>query len=206
MMILEDNQAKISGEIVSKLKFDHKVGSENFYKADVRIERFSGSSDYIPIVISDRIIDTKKNYVGTFVSITGQIRTHNKIIDNRRRLILYVFALEIEILEREKYENKIMLDGHVCKETNQRTTYRNRDISEVLISVNRPYGKKDYIPCICWGRNAIFASNFIVGNRIKVKGRLQSRVYKKYISETEFEMRMTYEVSVCDVEVLKDEN
>ena len=75
--------------------------------------------------------------------------------------------------------------------------------SDLLLAVNRPYGKSDYIPCICWGRNARFASGFEVGGRVQVWGRIQSREYMKKVTEEETEKRVAYEVSVSKLEYLE---
>ena len=77
-----------------------------------------------------------------------------------------------------------------------------REVTDILLAVNRPYGKSDYIPCICWGKGAVLASRLDVGSAVDVVGRIQSRGYRKKLSETEDEMRVAYEVSVCRMETV----
>lgn len=126
--------------------------------------------------------------------------------------ILSVFVCDIEAIDSKDAnidKNCITINGYVCKEPNYRKTPLGREITDMLIAVNRDYGKSDYIPCIAWGRNARFAGGFKIGTRVKLIGRIQSREYDKKISDTEFEKKVAYEVSVskCDViEEGKNEN
>ena len=123
--------------------------------------------------------------------------------EKKNRLVLSVFARELEFIEEESDElksNQIYLDGYICKEPIYRKTPLGREIADLLIAVNRSYGKSDYIPCICWGRNARFASGFEVGSHVEIWGRIQSREYVKKINENETEKRIAYEVSVSKIE------
>ena len=140
------------------------------------------------------------------VYVTGQFRSYNRHEEKKNRLVLSVFARELEFIEEEREEyksNEIYLDGFVCKEPIYRKTPLGREIADLLIAVNRSYGKSDYIPCICWGRNARFASGFEVGNHVEIWGRIQSREYVKKISDSITEKRVAYEVSVSKVERLE---
>lgn len=101
-------------------------------------------------------------------------------------------------------ENSIFIDGYICKEPKYRETPLGREITDILLAVNRPYGKSDYIPCICWGRNARFAGNLEIGTHIQIEGRIQSREYQKKISDDEFEARTAYEVSASKIEVVEE--
>ncbi len=154
------------------------------------------------------------DYVGRFISVTGQFRSYNRHEEHRNRLVLSVFVRELEFLEEEEFEryagensktNQIFLDGYICKEPIYRKTPLGREIADLLLAVNRPYGKSDYIPCICWGRNARYASGFKVGMQCAVWGRIQSREYMKKLSEEEVEKRIAYEVSVSKLELLDGE-
>ena len=139
--------------------------------------------------------------------VNGQFRSYNKHDELKNRLVLSVFAREVEFIEEEldgAKTNNIMLDWYICKLPVYRKTPLGREIADLLIAVNRPYGKSDYIPCICWGRNARFASAFEVGNHVQVFGRIQSREYVKKLSETATEKRVAYEVSVSKLECLED--
>ena len=135
----------------------------------------------------------------------GQFRSYNRHEENKNKLVLSVFVREVNLLESEdeiQRPNSIFLDGYICKEPVYRKTPLGREIADLLLAVNRPYGKSDYIPCICWGRNARFAESFAIGGHIQLWGRIQSREYQKKIDENEYEKRIAYEVSVSKMEYL----
>ena len=206
--LFENNQVTMMGEIVSAFQFSHEVFGEGFYMVELAVSRLSNYSDYIPLMVSERLIDTEQDYTGQFIRISGQFRSYNRHEEKKNRLVLSVFVRELEFLdeidENEK-TNQIFLDGYICKEPIYRKTPLGREIADVLLAVNRSYGKSDYIPCIAWGRNARFASGFTVGCHIQIVGRVQSREYVKRISEEEVEHRVAYEVSVSKVDLLEDE-
>ena len=186
--VIENNQAAVMGKIISGFTFSHEIFGEGFYMMDVEVARLSESYDIIPVMVSERLIDVDANYEGEYVSIYGQFRSYNRHEERRNKLILSVFAREI------------YLDGYICKEPVYRKTPLGREIADVLLAVNRPYGKSDYIPCICWGRNARYAGSFEVGAHCAVWGRIQSREYMKKLSEDQLEKRIAYEVSVSKLE------
>lgn len=200
---IENNQVTLSGEIVSNFEFSHEVHGEKFYKAQLKSERLSDKNDVIPIIVSERLINFTDDWVGRFVRICGQFRSYNKHEKERNRLELFVFVREIESYDDVDL-NTIFLDGYICKQSIYRKTPLRRKITDILLAVNRPYGVSDYIPCICWGRNARFASGLEVGTRLNVWGRIQSREYMKRISDDEFETKTAYEVSVGKLEVIEE--
>ena len=164
--LIENNQVSIVGEIVSDFRYSHEVYGEGFYMVDVAVSRLSNFADYIPVMVSERLIDVSQDMEGQYVYITGQFRSFNRHEEKKNRLVLSVFAREMELLsdaDDESASNQIFLDGFICKESVYRKTPLGREIADLLIAVNRSYGKSDYIPCICWGRNARFASGFEVG-------------------------------------------
>ena len=206
--IIENNQVSIVGTIISDFRYSHEVYGEGFYMVDVSVNRLSDFVDVIPIMVSERIVDTTQNYEGQMIYVTGQFRSYNRHEEKKNRLVLSVFARELEFIEEETEEyksNQIYLDGYVCKEPIYRKTPLGREIADLLIAVNRSYGKSDYIPCICWGRNARFASGFEVGSHVEIWGRIQSREYMKKISEDQLERRTAYEVSVSKLEIVEEE-
>ncbi len=206
--VIENNQVSVIGEIVSEFSFSHEVFGEGFYMMDVMVKRLSDSADVIPVMISERLIDVTEDYTGEYIRVAGQFRSYNRHEEKKNRLVLSVFAREVEFLVDEVENaktNQIFLDGYICKAPVYRKTPLGREIADLLIAVNRPYGKSDYIPCICWGRNARYASNFEVGERCLVWGRIQSREYMKKLSEDELEKRIAYEVSVSKLELPEDE-
>ena len=205
--VIENNQVVIMGEIVGEFTFSHEIYGEGFYMVDVFVTRLSESADVIPLMVSERLLDVTKDYRGYKIMVTGQFRSYNRHEERKNKLVLSVFAREIEFIEEigeSSKTNQIFLDGYICKEPIYRKTPLGREIADLLLAVNRPYGKSDYIPCICWGRNARFASGFEVGTRCAVWGRIQSREYVKKISDTEAERRVAYEVSVSKLEQLEE--
>ena len=205
--IIENNQVTIMGEVVSGFTFSHEVFGEGFYMVDVSVKRLSNSRDLIPVMISERLIDVTQDYTGEFLMVTGQFRSYNRHEEQKNRLVLSVFAREAEFIDEEPdgaKTNTILLDGYICKLPVYRKTPLGREIADLLLAVNRPYGKSDYIPCICWGRNARCASAFRVGEHVQLIGRIQSREYMKKLSETETEKRTAYEVSVSKLECCED--
>ena len=176
---------------------------------DLVVSRLSDAHDVIPLMVSDRLFDVENPHIGDRVLAKGQFRSYNKHEECKNRLILSVFVREIELLDeidtRETKPNQIYLDGYICKEPIYRMTPLGREIADILLAVNRAYGKSDYIPCICWGRNARYVSSFTVGSRCLVWGRIQSREYMKKISEDMTEKRVAYEVSVSKLELVEDE-
>jgi primosomal replication protein N len=207
---LENNYASIAGKVITNPEFSHEVYGEGFYIVTVQVPRLSDAYDNIPVMFSERLIDPESIYESLYISVEGQFRSYNNFNNvGGHKLMLTVFAREIEISEEEvttKNPNQIMLNGYVCRKPMYRTTPFGREISDILLAVNRAYNKSDYIPCIAWGRNARFAGTFEVGDNIKIWGRIQSRVYQKKLSEDKVEERVAYEVSVSKIEVIKENN
>ena len=206
--VIENNQVTIMGEIISDFAYSHEIFGEGFYMVDVKVQRLSDSADVIPLMISERLIDVTEDYRGANIAVNGQFRSYNRHEERKNKLVLSVFAREISFvdeIEESAKTNQIYLDGFICKEPVYRKTPLGREIADLLLAVNRPYGKSDYIPCICWGRNARYANNFRVGERCAVWGRIQSREYMKKIDEENVEKRVAYEVSVSKLEMTPDE-
>lgn len=204
---IDKNQVTVYGKVASAPAFSHEVFGEGFYMVDVLIKRLSGYKDRIPLMISERLMDMTKDYTGEFITVSGQFRSYAWNDGQKNHMDLFVFAREVSFANAESDEeniNSIMLDGFICKSPKYRKTPFGREIADLLLAVNRPYGKSDYIPCICWGRNARYVSSLEVGERVKLIGRIQSREYDKRISETEKETRIAYEVSVSKLEVVNE--
>ena len=204
----ENNKVTVMGEVVSEFTFSHEIYGEGFYLVDILVPRLSDSAAQIPLMVSERLLDIKKDYRGENIRVTGQFRSYNRHEERKNKLVLSVFVREWEFIdevERGEMTNHIELDGFICKEPVYRKTPLGREIADILLAVNRPYGKSDYIPCISWGRNARYANEFQVGSRCKVIGRIQSREYMKKLSEEQVEKRVAYEVSVSKLEVPAEE-
>lgn len=214
--MIENNRVTLSGEIVSNFEFSHEVYGEGFYTAMLASERKSGQKDILPIMVSERLVDVKADWTWRLVKVSGQFRSYNKHEGEKNRLQLSVFVREFEEIEEMPfmdYENRIFLDGYICKQPIYHKTpgkeidgikYEGREIADILLAVNRPYGKSDYIPMIFWGRNARYVSTLSVGQRLEVEGRIQSREYQKKIADDEYETRAAYEVSVSKLEAVEE--
>lgn len=198
---LENNMVIVSGVIASPFAYSHEVLGEKFYTFEISARRTSGNLDVIPVIISERIINVNADFVGKYITISGQFRSRN----NEGRLLLNLFVRNIAFTDPAEVDtNDLFLTGYICKKPIYRKTPMGREITDVMLAVNRPYGKSDYIPCVCWGRNALFAEGFQVGECVQIWGRIQSREYLKKISETEFEKRVAYEVSVTRISLTEE--
>ena len=205
--VIENNQVTVMGEVVSNFSYSHEIYGEGFYMVDIKCTRLSDSFDIIPVMVSERLLDVTASYVGMLLCVNGQFRSYNRHEERKNRLVLSVFAREvkfIEEMEESSKTNQIYLDGYICKEPVYRKTPLGREIADIMFVVNRSYGKSDYIPLICWGRNARFISELKVGKKLQIWGRIQSREYVKKLYKTESEVRTVYEVSVSRLELTEE--
>ena len=189
---MDNNQVTIVGTVDSEFTYSHEVFGEGFYMLEVVVSRLSHMEDRIPLMVSERLVDVKESCMGKIVEVHGQFRSYNKHEEGRNRLILSVFVREFSFVGEEgtlTRPNSIYLDGYICKPPVYRMTPLGREIADLLMAVNRPYGKSDYLPCICWGRNARFAGKFEVGTHIHLWGRIQSRTYQKRLEDDVVEKR-----------------
>lgn len=209
MDTIQNNSVTLIGEVVSGFTFSHEVRGEAFYLVNLAVKRLSEQADIIPLTISERLIDVTADCMGRTLEVAGQFRSFNQQGENKKRLILSVFVRDVFFLEEEFTDytksNSIILRGFLCKSPVYRKTPLGREIADLLLAVNRPYGKSDYIPCIAWGRNAKYASELFVGTGMEIYGRIQSREYTKKLSETNIVTHTAYEVSVSNLEVLEND-
>ena len=197
----DNNKVMLAGKIVAPLKFQMEHKGEAFYRTILQVKRQSGQCDLIPLLLSERLLDDTKNYEGQLVCVTGQFRSYNNHEQIKTRLLLHAFVKELNLLnsvEEAGSMNEILLNGFLCKPPVYRKTPLGREIADVLLAVNREYGRTDYISCIVWGRNARFVSRLKVGNQVQVTGRIQSRVYEK-IKGNETVKKRAYEVSIFQI-------
>ncbi len=206
---MNNNTVILSGTVTTGFEFSHELYGEKFYQVIMSVKRNSGVMDHIPVMVSDRLLDVKQKYYGKRWKVEGQYRSYNKWEDGKSSLLLFVFAREVEQLETPEEEqpvvdeNLIVLSGFLCKKPIYRETPLGREISDLLVAVNRPYGKSDYIPCLVWGRNAKYMAEQEIGVRVQLSGRIQSREYVKSYEDRTEEKR-AYEVSVTKLEVLRE--
>ena len=203
----ENNYVRITG-YVDKFIYNHTAYDERFYSSFVHSQRRSGTVDDIPVIASEYLVK-KDDFDGKYVEIDGEFRSMNMEVEGKSKLILQLFVKNIRIVKTKEYaddENEIVLDGFLVKNPIYRVTPNGRQIADLMIAVNRPFGRSDYIPCICWGGSAKWAENLEVGTEIFVQGRIQSREYVKRLSEDESEIRTAYEVSIGKMGVTKNGN
>jgi single-stranded DNA-binding protein len=205
---LETNCALLIGVVLSPPAISHKSYGETFYSFSVGVDRKSGYQDVIQIIVSERLIWNLEFQPGDFVEILGQIRTYNEEQDGRNKLNVVIFARDFKRCDeslRLEHENRINLEGFICKKPIGRISPLGREICDIMLAVNRMYNKSDYIPCIAWGRNAGYASNLSVGTKISITGRIQSREYRKRDNDGNTWVKTAYEVSILKLEALLEE-
>lgn len=190
------NLIRLGGVVAEEPVYGHEVFGEHFYYATLSVPRLSGAEDLLPITISERLMTNVSMYPGSPLTIEGQLRSYNKIIDGSGRLLITGFVQRVLPPDEEENPNSVLLCGALCKPPSYRTTPFGREIADLMLAVNRAYGKSDYIPCITWGRTARFASHLKVGDKVQVTGRFQSRAYQKQMPDGEVQNKMAYEVSV----------
>lgn len=198
------NSVLLQGRIGSAIEYSHDLYGERFYEFKLNVPRLSEHLDVIPVTAAEGLITNIKE--GDYISISGQFRSFNRPEGERSRLILSVFAREINTPQPDVNPNTAELIGYICKPPIYRTTPFNREICDVLLAVNRAYAKSDYIPCIAWGKNARLIKNAPVGQKLDVTGRIQSRQYTKRLDDGETEVRTAYEFSIGTVEFLQKES
>lgn len=194
-----NNFISLQGKVEGAVEFSHSVLDEEFYKFMLNVSRLSGVVDSLPVTVPKRLLENTELNDGDRIALTGQLRSYNKYQENRTRLILTAFAKSIEEVHEEENPNNVLLNGYVCKSPTYRKTPFGREITDVIIAVNRAFNRSDYIPTICWGKNALLCRDLPVGTNVLIKGRLQSREYTKRLGE-DVEVRTAYEVSVGEIE------
>ena len=212
---LENNYLTLVGKVTGEKRFSHEIYGERFFTFNLSIPRLSGNADIIPVTTSERLINDEMLTEGNKLLIKGQFRSYNSYENEKNKLVLTVFAKDVqeveedetseesEIVKKEMTTNEVVLIGYVCKKPIYRQTPFGREIADLLLAVNRAYNKSDYIPTIAWGRNARFCQNLEVGTQVKIVGRVQSRIYEKKYEDGTVEQKVAYEVSICSLELIE---
>ncbi len=202
--MMNNNVATLCGVVKSKPVYSHQMYGEGFYESVLSVPRLSEQLDEIPFTISERLLEGTDIGEGSTVTFSGQLRSYNKMVDGRSKLLLTLFVREILDNDETRNPNTIDVTGYVCKEPIYRMTPFKREICDVLLAVNRAYNKSDYLPCIAWGRNARYVKEIPVGDKIAVNGRIQSRIYQKVDEEGNVSEKVAYEVSINRVEAIRE--
>lgn len=204
---MNNNKVHLLGKVLSEPKLSHKVFDENFYEVDLKVPRLSESVDILPVLLSEKFVEELNLKIDDTLCVDGQFRSYNKQVDGKSKLVLTVFARDAILSNGENNNpNIIELVGFVCKEPTFRTTPFKREICDILVAVNRAYNKSDYLPCIAWGRNARYAKNLKVGEKISLLGRIQSRDYEKKLENGEVVKKTAYEISIIKINKFDDDN
>lgn len=200
----ENNVLCLCGVIETEPVLDHEVFGEQFYRMDLNVPRLSGAHDLLPVTVSERLMNSQVT-PGVRLCISGQLRSYNKVVGGAGRLLLTAFAQKLLAPDEAENPNLIQLTGAICKPPAFRTTPFGREIADLMLAVNRAFGKSDYIPCIAWGRTARYAAGLNVGDRLKVQGRFQSRDYQKQMPDGTVMNRTAYEVSLSRLTCVSDQ-
>lgn len=194
---MSNNKVEILGKVISELQFNHYYNEKKYYNLFIETNRRSGFKDKLLVIISEDLILNLSIKIDCFVKIIGEFHSKNENNEKKNKLLLFIFCKDIKIInEKTEYENKIYLNGFVCKSIIVRKTPFGRDIADILLAVNRNFQKSDYIPCIAWGEKALLLKNSLVGDNLIIEGRIQSRNYNK-----ENENKTAYEISVSNIQI-----
>ena len=195
------NTITLRGTLESLPQFSHENHGRKFYRFTLEVPRLSGAVDLLPVVAEEQQLACIDPTAGEMITVTGQIRSHNQRIDGVRRLMIFVFAATITAEDGDPI-NDVILEGPLCKEPVFRRTPLGRDICDAMLAVPRAFRRADYLPCILWGRTAQEVAECHVRDRIRIYGRLQSRIYTKLTEDGPID-RTAYEISALTAEILQ---
>ena len=195
------NQIILTGNLAGAPRYSHENHGRRFYAFPLEVERLSGTTDTLPVLAPLELLEQTPAAGGDTLCVTGQIRSYNNRAPEGRRLVISVLA-ETMTLCSAAHDNRAELLGTICRAPVYRRTPLGREICDVMLAVNRPYRRADYLPCIAWGKVAAKIAEMQVGDRLTLEGRVQSRTYIKQ-TDAGSEERTAYEVSV--MQLLDDE-
>ena len=196
------NIITLRGELDRLPEFSHENHGRRFFRFTLNVPRLSGAVDTLPVIAEEQMLGEMDLSGGSMIAVTGQIRSHNIRTDGTRRLLIFVFALSVTAEDGEPL-NDVMLEGPLCREPTYRRTPLGREICDVMLAVPRAFRRADYLPCILWGRTAQEVSVCHTRDRIRICGRLQSRIYTKLTDDGPIE-RTAYEISALNAEILPE--
>ena len=200
------NSIHLRGHVCQPLQFGHELFGEQFFVTTLRVPRLSGAEDFLPVTLSERLLIDEPIAAGSVLCLDGQLRSYNKVVEGSGRLLITAFAQRLLPEEDDENPNRVQLTGALCKAPSYRTTPFGREIADLMLAVNRSYGKSDYIPCITWGRTARYAANLKIGDKVHLVGRFQSRNYQKQLPDGTVLNKVAYEVSVSRLSAMKEDS
>ena len=197
-----ENTIMLRGQLLALPYLSHENHGKKFYRFTLEVPRLSGAVDLLPVVAEETVLNHMDLSGGEMLTVTGSVRSHNIRTDGVRHLLIFVYATSIVCEEGEPI-NEVHVEGAICRDPNYRRTPLGREICDVMLAVPRAFKRADYLPCILWGRTALEASRCHTRDRIRICGRLQSRVYTK-VTETGSEERTAYEISALTAEIAEE--
>ncbi|MBQ7331429.1 MAG: single-stranded DNA-binding protein [Oscillospiraceae bacterium] len=197
------NQITVRGELRQLPEFSHENHGKRFYRFYLSIQRLSGAEDIVPVIAPEALLNTIDPSGGGMLLIQGQVRSHNYREDGIRRLLIFLFATDI-LADDGPPMNELTIEGPICKDPIYRRTPLGREICDIMLAVPRAFHRADYLPCILWGKTAQEVSQCGIRDKIRIHGRLQSRVYTKVL-ESGVQERTAYEISALSAEILETE-
>ena len=198
------NAITLRGSLQQLPRFSHENHGRRFYRFLLEVPRLSGAVDSLPVIAEERLIYAIDPTAGDMLTVTGQIRSHNQRTDGVRHLMIFVFAATITV-ECGEPINQVILEGALCREPTYRRTPLGREICDAMLAVPRAFRRADYLPCILWGRTALEVSGCHTGEKLRIDGRLQSRIYTKVTEDGPVE-RTAYEISALSAFVPEEED
>lgn len=195
-----ENRARLVGQAMGEPEFSHSNHGEDFFRFPLRTYRLSGAADQINVLISRTLLEAFPVLTGERLIVEGEVRSFNNRTGVGSRLVITLFARNVAAAGDEEDDNRLVLSGVLCKAPNYRQTPLGREICDLMLAVNRRYGRADYLPCIAWGSLAQRSARLCVGDGLRLEGRLQSRSYTK-VTEAGQVKRVAFEVSIMTMEL-----
>ena len=196
------NHILLRGSLAAMPQFSHENHGKRFFRMMLEVPRLSGAVDTLPVIVEEALLNSTDLSTGEMFTVTGQVRSHNIRTNGRRHLLIFVFAATL-ICEDGDPLNEVYLEGPICREPTYRRTPLGREICDVMLAIPRAFKRADYLPCILWGRTAQNLSRCHTRDRIRLIGRLQSRIYTK-LTDSGSEERTAYEISALSAEISTD--
>ena len=198
------NTITIRGSLLELPTFSHENHGKQFFRFTLEVPRLSGAVDLLPVIADETLLQPLDPCAGSMLTISGQIRSYNQRSDGVRHLLIFVFANTITVEDGDPI-NEVCLEGLLCKEPTFRRTPLGRDICDAMLVVPRAFRRADYLPCILWGRTAQEVALCHTRDKIRICGRLQSRIYTKLTPDGAID-RTAYEISALNAEILPEED
>ncbi len=198
-----ENRALLRGRVAEAPTFSHENHDVTYWMFPLEVKRLSGAADRVNVLLPGTLLSEQAVTVGMGLSLEGEIRSFNNRSGQGSRLIISFYVKSMTPWSGEDV-NQLILAGVLCKPPIFRRTPLGREICDLMLAVNRKYGRADYLPCITWGTLAQRCAEFQVGDSVRIEGRFQSRKYNK-VENGESSERIAYEISVMKLERVSEE-